>query len=218
MMHRLGISVKHYDYNPDPEVERQLREEVGSWGDTVTSSPRFETSIITGIHVGTIYYGHCPLDIQVITAVYTFMIAMIDDLVPSAEALEEFSLRLCTGKPQLHPVLDRMAALLARMSQLYLPYSAQSIVVSTVQYINITAYEKRTEDMAYYDGSDEFADYKRHRSGIGEAYGFFPFDMQTLPDLQSFVQVIPCVYPDLCHLALLTCMHSDTIIFLAYIK
>ena len=190
-MARLGISVKQYDYNPDPEVERRLRGEVSTWGVAVVSSPRYEASIITGIHVGTMYHGHCPLDIQVLTAVYTFIIAMIDDLAPGIEALEEFSVRLCMGKPQLHPVLDRMVDILGRMPDYYLPYATQAIVTSTIQYINITAYEKRTEHTLQSADSDVFADYKRHRSGIGEGYGLFPFDKQTFPKLEDFVQVIP---------------------------
>ena len=137
------------------------------------------------------FYSYRPLDVQVLIALYAFLIAMIDDFNTGIPALEEFSLRLCTGRKQLHPVLDCMAMILGRMPDYYLPYASQSIVISTIQFINATAFDKNTEGMPLVAGSRAFPDYKRDRSGIGEAFGFFAFDKGTFPDLSSHVQVIP---------------------------
>lgn len=189
-MRRTGLYSKKFRHNPDPEVEKRVRQEIAGWNVGTTSPDLYEKHIITGVHVATMFYSYCHTDIQVLTALYSFLIAMTDDFDVSTEAMEEFSSRLCTGQEQLHPVLDRMAMILGRMPQYYSPYAAQSIVVSTIQFINATAFDKNTETMTPCEGAQSFVDYKRLRSGIGEAYGFFAFDKFTFPDISTHVQVI----------------------------
>ena len=75
-------------------------------------------------------------------------------------AHRRFIVRLCTGRRQLHPVLDCMAMVLGRMPQYFLPYAAQSIVISMIQFINATAFELVAEEMPLKEGITSFASYK----------------------------------------------------------
>ena len=107
------------------------------------------------------------------------------------QALEEFSTRLCTSDTQLHLVLQLLAENLARMPDYYLPYACQCIVVSTIQFVSVTAFDRKTHSMALHKEATLFPEYRRTRSGIGEAFAFFIWDRKRFPDITAFVQAVP---------------------------
>ncbi|PSS05543.1 hypothetical protein PHLCEN_2v3745 [Hermanssonia centrifuga] len=187
-----GIILK---YEPNRSIQQLIRKEIRKWKiETLLSSVQHEHLTSTGFYVSTTFYAHLHIDIQVQIALYTFLTCLIDDFDVGTQALEEFGTRLCSGHSQLHPILDCMAKLLGRMPTYFLPYASQSIVISTIQFINATAFDKKTASMSLSDSASSFVEYKRERSGLGEAYGFFAWDKFTFPDISTYVQVIPDVF------------------------
>lgn len=188
-MERTGIPLSGVKLTPDPTMEKLVREEIDRWNLEEKSPEKTQRRIKASLDATVMFYGHLSLDTQREIALYTFLIIYIDDEDIGIELLNEFSARLCTASPQPHPVLDRLAEVLGRMSQYYPPYSSQSIIISTIQFLSATALEKtvpspRAEAVA-------FTEYKRARSGIGEAYAHFMWDKTRFPTVSAYVQAIP---------------------------
>lgn len=218
-MERTNISVSGLKLTPDPTMERLVREEVGRWNLEIKSSEKYEHQINCAVELGAMFYGYLSIDLQWQIALYSFLLLHIDDIDIGIEPLDEFSARLCTASPQLHPALERLAEVLGRMPQYYLPYATQSIIISTIQFLSATALEKtlltplRTEAVL-------FPEYKRVRSGIGEAYALFIWDKIRFPDISVYVQAIPYVLCLICatFADIELKIHRDMILILSYVK
>lgn len=192
-MQMASISVTNVNIIPSESLDKRVRETVAAWNfdDVQKSSKQKEIHIFTAVQLGSMFYGHTDIDIQYHIALYSYLLMLADDLGVTTQALEEFSTRLCAGMPQLHPVLTALNEILSRMPDYYLPYASQSILISTFQFINACAFERTTENMALHQDAVLFPEYKRARSGIGEAYAFFVWDKFRFPDITAYVQVVP---------------------------
>ncbi|KAJ3555393.1 hypothetical protein NM688_g2601 [Phlebia brevispora] len=191
MLQMASISVRGVQIPPLGGVERSVREVIAGWDLQVKSSEKWESHIITALHLAVTAYGHLDASIQHQIALYTFVIFRLDDLDLDGHAAGQFATRLCTGKPQLHPLLDRLAEILGGMSDNYLPYVAEAIIVSTIRFVNSTVFDEETKSMALHDQAELFPEYRRTSNGIGEAYAFFVWDKARFPDVCSFVQAVP---------------------------
>lgn len=193
MMQMANISVTNVNIVPSESLDKRVRETIAEWNfdDDPESSQKREVQIVTAVQLGCMFYGHTDIDIQCLIALYSYLLMLADDLDVAIQALEEFATRLCAGMPQLHPVLTALNEILARMPDYYLPYASQSILISTFQFINACAFERTTADMVLHQDAVLFPEYKRARSGIGEAYAFFVWDKFRFPDITAYVQVVP---------------------------
>ncbi|KAF7798244.1 hypothetical protein EIP86_009461, partial [Pleurotus ostreatoroseus] len=203
MMQMANISVNGSYIVPAEALDKRIREVIADWnfGDDPEATKKREVQTIAAVQLGAMFYGHTDIDIQCHIALYSYLLMLTDDSgvdVPTL-ALEEFSTRLCAGMPQLHPVLTALNDILSRMPDYYLPYASQSILISTFQFINACAFERTTSSMTLHQDAAMFPEYKRVRSGIGEAYAFFAWDKFRFPDITAYVQVVPWfsqfVYP-----------------------
>ncbi|KAF7790953.1 hypothetical protein EIP86_001912 [Pleurotus ostreatoroseus] len=192
MMKMANLSVKDFYIMPAESMVKRVRETVYEWNfDHDTETKKREERVVTSVHLGAMSYGHTSIDVQCHIALYSYLLLVLDDLEIPTLALDEFSSRLCAGMPQLHPVLTALNENLSRMSDYYPPYTSQSILISTFQFINACAFERTTSSMALHPDAVMFPGYKRIRSGVGEAYIFFAWDKFRFPDITVYVQIVP---------------------------
>ncbi|PSR80104.1 hypothetical protein PHLCEN_2v6805 [Hermanssonia centrifuga] len=191
-MQRTDISIRGFTCDTDGTINRRVRDIVKGW-DLGVPPQRYEPYLKTGIELAAAGYGHTPVDVQVHIALYTLLGLCVDDFLVDMHALQEFSTRLNSGLPQLHPVLEYVVDILHRMSEFYLPYACKAIVISTIEFINMTLFEKEIEDMEICGDALRWVEYKRLRNGIGEAYAFFVWDKFSFPDITTHIQANPDV-------------------------
>ncbi|KAJ3537796.1 hypothetical protein NM688_g6623 [Phlebia brevispora] len=199
MMDLTNISVRDVRTHPAGELVQSIRETLARWNLQVEAPEKLEQYILFSAQMAKTVYGYLKTDVQLQIALYTFLAFRIDDLVLDNGAAEEFATRLCAGKPQLDPLLDCLAEVLEHMVDCYLPYAAQAIIVSTIQALNFTAFDKDTESMVLHGSAISFPQYRRMANGAGEAYAFFAWDKFTFPDVRSFVQAVPDVSRWFCY-------------------
>ncbi|THG93778.1 hypothetical protein EW026_g7552 [Hermanssonia centrifuga] len=189
-MQRTDISIRGFTCDTDGTINRRVRDIVKGW-DLGVPPQRYEPYLKTGIELAAAGYGHTPVDVQVHIALYTLLGLCVDDFIVDMHALQEFSTRLNSGLPQLHPVLEYVVDILHRMPEFYLPYACKAIVISTIEFINMTLFEKEIEDMEVCGDALRWVEYKRLRNGIGEAYAFFVWDKFSFPDITTHIQANP---------------------------
>lgn len=100
-------------------------------------------------------------------------------------------MRLYTGTPQPHPVLQYLAENLAAMPEFFPPEAAKHITATTVIFVNQTLLDKKLEGMSLHQDARRFVDSKRVKNGIGEAYSFFIWGKENFPDILSYIQSVP---------------------------
>ncbi|PSS05546.1 hypothetical protein PHLCEN_2v3748 [Hermanssonia centrifuga] len=186
-MQRANISIRGLICDPDGVLERRVREIVEGW-DLGVPPKRYEPHLMASVNISAAAYGHTPLDVQVHIALYTLMAICVDDFNVDTHALQEFSTRLHAGLPQLHPVLEYLVYTLHHMSDFYLPYACKVITTASTEFVDMTLFEKETEDMPLSGDALRWAEHKRVCNGIGEAYALFIYDKFSFPDIATHIQ------------------------------
>lgn len=190
-LQRTNISVA--TWKPDPssnKTQQRVREKVTTWDLGDISPQRCERHIVTAINLAITTYGHTHPDVQVHIALFTTLALCIDDLEIKPEALEQFVQRMNKNTPQLHPVLDYLVDNLQEFSKFFPPYAASAIFTATIQGINSTLFEQQKGKITLTAHSLPYVLYKRARNGVGEAYGFFAWDIFSFPDVSVYIQII----------------------------
>ncbi|GJE96507.1 hypothetical protein PsYK624_127040 [Phanerochaete sordida] len=191
LLARTGIRV---DATLPPQhvvVDAHVRAVIACWDIGNVSPARLERHMATGITMSAITYGHTALETQKLIALYTGCVICIDDDEVDAEALAQFAVRLQAGQRQLHPLLDRLAELLARMPEFFCGYAATAILADTINFVNSTLFEGELEGMRLRPAAVQYPPYKRARNGLGDAYAAFIWDKFVFPDLSTFIQALP---------------------------
>ncbi|KAJ3555390.1 hypothetical protein NM688_g2602 [Phlebia brevispora] len=198
MMKMTNISLQGIHIPPAEGLIQPVGDAIAKWN-LQMAPEKVESYILSSVHLAVTIYGYMEPNVQCQIALYAFCTFCVDDFIPDTRALEEFATRLCAGKPQLDPLLGGLAEVLACMPDFYLPYAAQAIVISTIQFVNSTAFDKNTRSMTLHDHAILFPEYRRIANGIGEAFTVFAWDKHAFPDISSFVQVVPDVMRFLCY-------------------
>ncbi|PSR71660.1 hypothetical protein PHLCEN_2v12513 [Hermanssonia centrifuga] len=188
------MSIRDIIPDLDGVLEHRVRNIVdGSRWSLGVSPQRYEAYLMASVNISGAAYGHTPLDVQVHIALYNIMVMCIDDFTFDLHALQEFSTRLHSGLPQLHPVLEYLVDILHRMPDFYLPYVCKAITSCTVDFINMNLFEKETEDIPLCGHALRWVKHKRALNGIGNVYAFFIFDKFSFSDINAHIQANPDV-------------------------
>jgi hypothetical protein len=173
-------------------LEKRVRDEAAKWElGSVARSKKYDPALVCAVHIASTAYSHTPSEVQLHIALYTLLCILVDDFSVSNAALEEFTERLYSGSPQLHPLLDRLVENLRQTKDYYPPFIANQIIKSTVGFVDSMAVDSQLETMMLGPAALTYVTTRRLDNGIGRAYGSFIWDKFNFPDLSSYVQAIP---------------------------
>lgn len=188
-MQRTGIPIEDLRYNLDGALERRVRGIVQTWEPVTDIAPeRLEASLVTGIDIAGLAYGHTQLDTQVHIALFTFLAACFDDHLASASA--EFTARFHAGLPQRHPLLQQFSEILHAMYEYFLPFAARAIVNNALTYMERNVFDRESRDMPLHGAALQYVEWKRMNNGMAEAYAFFVWDRYSFSDVYAYVQAV----------------------------
>lgn len=190
-MRRTGISIKGITLERGNELEKRVREVVAKWDLGDVFLEKYDPVLVNATRAVGCGYSHTPFDVQVHITLFTFMATCIDDLAVPRVALEEFMQRFYSGSPQLHPLLDRLIENILGMRAHFPAFPAKLIIQSTIDFVNMMAFEQETETAARHYESLSFVTMKRWHNGAGNAYYCFIFDKYNFPDVTSYIQGLP---------------------------
>lgn len=145
-----------------------------------------------GLEIATTAYHHITSpDVQADIATYSGLCVMFDDEIMGLRPMEMFSQRFHANAPQLHPSLDRLAEVIRDIGKHFPPFSANAIVISTLDFINAELLLKSTSTMPLVPGSSNYIKYMRTKDGIDEAFAAFIFPLYSFPDTLVYIQAFP---------------------------
>lgn len=177
-----GLSVRGFTLDLHGPDDTEVRSTVEGWtlGVPIQHVKKF---IDTSIGMAMTAYSHTHVNTQVHIALLTFLLLCVDDSEIDSSALSGFALRLQTGTPQLHPVLDLLVERLRLMPEFFSPYATSAILSGIVHFINESAFEKQAEAVPLLD--------KRAKNGLSEVYSSCAWEKSNFPAASLYVQAIP---------------------------
>lgn len=99
--------------------------------------------------------------------------------------------RFYSRSPQLHPILGLLADNVLEMRSYFPPFSTKIIIRSTIDFVNIMAFEQENSHMPLHSAALSFITMKRLHNGAGDTYFCFVFDKFTFPDVSTYIQALP---------------------------
>lgn len=181
---------------PNTAANQKLRAavtaEIVSWNAGVT--PKFVEGLTdTSCTIAESAYAHTSYDHQLTVALYTACLTYIDDLGGrNPDVLRQFGRRFLTQEALGDPALERVVVLLRDMHEYFPLLSAQSITISTLDFIVGSYVEVTGKDMAIAAGATRYPWYIRQKTGIGSAYALFGFVKDWRDPADHFhLQLIP---------------------------
>ncbi|KAH8748092.1 squalene synthase [Diaporthe sp. PMI_573] len=144
-----------------------------------------------GLIIACACYPSHPFAVKLHIAIYTWLATYIDD--DGNQDLAGFQARFLKREPQPSALLARFAESLQGMSTHFEPLVANFIVLSSLQFVNVTLLERRGEylGLQHCKEASRWPDYIRDKSGISEAYAYFIFPRDHCPDIGAYMQGIP---------------------------
>ena len=127
-------------------------------------------------------------DVQVYVAVYTLMLTFIDNF-----SIDPTMLPTCIGDKGWNdnPISQWLSEHLLKAHDYFLPHAANSIIISTMKWLNSMRLDAIVDGYPLSKGAMSFAEYRRMQSGAPDAYAFFIFDKFNHPNIYTFIQMIP---------------------------
>lgn len=108
-----------------------------------------------GLSIATAAYQYIiSPEIQAHIATYSALCVMFDD-----EVMQMFPQRFYANAPQLHLSLDRLAEILRSLWRYFPPFSADAIVISTMDFVNAELLLKNTSNMSLVPGPSAYIKY-----------------------------------------------------------
>ncbi|GJE96488.1 hypothetical protein PsYK624_126850 [Phanerochaete sordida] len=191
LLARTGIQIITALPPQNAYVEQRVRATVATWDVGDIPAARLERYIVSGIQLGAVGYAHTAPETQVLIGLYTVCGLSVDDGECDASALSEFAIRLQTGRPQLLPILDRFAEVLAQMPDFFNLYLATTVLTDTLNFVNSTLFEKDLEGMQLRPAAGQYPLYKRARNGLGDVFAAYIWDKFSFPDVSTIIQALP---------------------------
>jgi hypothetical protein len=127
-------------------------------------------------------------------------------------ALSEFEQRFLRGQPQLNPALTILVELLMNMWNLYDPFFANYIIVSTLEFVTTSCIESTLKTMPLLKRAQRLPLFIREKAGVGFGTVLTAFPksgnfttsldiLQALPDMSFFIlfsnDILSLVSPEL---------------------
>lgn len=177
-----GFTIRGFTLDLHGPVATEVRSTVEGWTLGVPTQ-HVKKYIVTGICMAVTAYSHTYVNTQVHIALFTILLLCVDDFEIDSSALSEFALRLQTGTPQLHSILDLLVERLRLMPEFFSPYATSAILSGIVHFINESAFEKQAEAVPLLD--------KRAKNGLSEVYSSCAWEKSNFPAASLYVQAIP---------------------------
>ena len=187
-MDRTGIPFEPCPPRGGP-LERRVREVVQEWAFVGIPPARLEASLIAGIDISGIAYGHTHLDTQVYIALFTFLATCFDDNLASEDG--GFTARFHAGLPQEHPFEQRFAEILHETGKHFPPFATGAIVNSALAYMDRNVLDRESKELDLHNAAQQYVEWKRTKNGMAEAYAFFIWDRYSFPSVYTYIQAIP---------------------------
>ena len=188
---RTGISVRAPALENKSKLGRRVRDVTAGWNLGDSTPKGFDIALSGAIWMAGCAYSHVEFDAQVHIALYTLLAICIDDLDVPHIAMEEFMERFYLNSPQLHPILDLFVDNIRNMNKYFLAFPTKLIIKSTIDAVNMMAFDKETESMALRPQALSYVTLKRLYNGAADAYFCFIFDKFTFPDVTVYIQALP---------------------------
>ena len=188
---RTEISVDGFRLEGDSALEQRVRTYTTQWNLGHRTPDGFDGALVNAVWIAGCAYSHTPLDVQVHIALYTLLATCVDDLSVPLIALEEFMERFYSRAPQLHPILDLLADNILGMGNYFPSFPTKIIIKSTIDFINMMAFEQNTQTMPLRPAAMSYITMKRLYNGAADAYFCFVFDKFAFPNVSSYIQALP---------------------------
>lgn len=186
-----GLQLPILTYKRDLYFENIARKHLCSLG---LSDGCVETAIMLAVMA----YSHLPADTQLQVAVYTALGVWLDaKIVEDSSIYHTFHQRFYSGSTQFDIPLERFAELLREMPDHFSWFATQGIVTSSLDFVSATLFESESASLVLRGDALPFVDYRRRKSGIGEAFAYFVWEKERFPDVKAYVQAIPYVLNNL---------------------
>lgn len=173
-------------------VETTVREATRAWKLDI-SDEVYEKCIVVGLDMGYASYQHAPHALQIAVALVTFCATMFDEaVVGDVQAMREFCPRLCTGQPQLHPILTRFVEAGGVLRGFLPDYTANMVYPCLMAFANeeLFCWGGANEITLHPEGAN-YIDYSRFKSGLPEAFVVCIWPRSMFPEVGEYVQALP---------------------------
>ena len=175
-----------------PTVETRTRETIKSWKLGIPEH-LYEKYIVTGIDIGFAAYQHTAYDLQIAVSLFTFCATIVDDVaLIDTQALREFIPRLCTGRPQLRPILDHLVHTTVALREFFPEYPANTLYSAVLSYVNEEVYcGNEAKQLVLSPEAGQYVEYSRFKGGIPEPYALCIWPKDICPDVGEYIQAVP---------------------------
>lgn len=187
------ISLKKRTYfEVDNEIEKGIIDNFAKYGLT---SDRMVAIARRGVECGEWFFPFLRGENKFAATLYTAMFFAIDDLSPEiTEPLDNFGQNLLLGREQTHPLLRLCFDVTFRMNKFYGQFASDMILKSMIEFLSANRVEvKLPGKITPLPSTPSFPKYFRLKSGMPEAFAFFPFP--TLDEgegnLDEFILLLP---------------------------
>ena len=175
----------------DHDLRQYLATELAPWT-ALVGAPMLAKMIETSSSYAETAFAHLAPGAKRYVALYTACMLYAEDLGARDPApVVHFARRLVAGRPQLSPVFDRLAALLADAHRVWTDVGADAVISSTLDALSATLVEFATEEMPVAPCATRYPYYLRTRAGGGPQYTHFMFARSWRETPESYLQIIP---------------------------
>ncbi|EMD37612.1 hypothetical protein CERSUDRAFT_94614 [Gelatoporia subvermispora B] len=179
-------------FKRDKVMERRVLEITNTWPGI---KPPWH-AIVTGVSIAITAYDHIEdFETKLLIAVYTAIATTVDcpDILDSLDG-QNFHRNLCLGSVQHgNDIFVELTKLLATLWDHFPPYSANLMMVSILEHVNLCLMENASHDIILSSDSRDFLEWRRDRSGASIVYAGFIWDKKTCPDERVFIQAFPSI-------------------------
>lgn len=173
------------------ELEATVRAQLNSWG----LSDILRGHDVTAIVLTVTAYSHLSASTRLQITLYTALATCMDGrILADPSVFHTFHQRFHTGSAQSDVLLDKFSKLLIGMPEHFSWFTANSIITSSLEFINVTLLESDSASLILRKDTLPFLDYRRRKSGIAEAYAYFIWEKETFPDVKTYMQAVPYVF------------------------
>ncbi|KAK3208313.1 hypothetical protein GRF29_77g339559 [Pseudopithomyces chartarum] len=140
-------------------------------------------------------YPFAKKDIQVAYGIHATYVLFIDDIIHElGDALDEFEMRLVSGKPQKSPILQSLVDFLLSNNTYMGPYAAAMNTKATIEFICGCIMERDYDGKVIPPfGAKKFPGYFREKTGYTEPYAHFCFPEAMFPEKEFLHVYMPCI-------------------------
>ena len=178
-----------------PPVESKTREIIRSWKLDIPEH-LYEKYIVAGIDIGFAAYQHTTHELQIAVSLFTFCATIIDDVaLVDTQSLREFIPRLCTGRPQLRPILDHFVQTTVALREFFPEYPANALYSAVLSYVNEEVYcGNEAKELVLSPEAGQYVEYSRFKGGVPEPYALSVWPKDICPDVSEYIQAVPWVF------------------------